>query len=206
MNILIAVPTFETIFPDTYKSIWDLDKANHKCDFEFVRGYDCAMARNNISTLAQERGVDYVLMVDNDTVLPNDALVNLLDDPKDVCLGYYARRAPSGRYEGESSVSKIAELNKQNLYTEAELKELRDKGEYKVQIFGGGMGCALIKTDVFERLEYPYFDWVNYRNKMILSEDLYFGKQCMNYDVPVYVDTRVECGHIFRYIQYMRKD
>ena len=29
-RILIAVPTFETIYPDTYKSIWDLDKGGHE--------------------------------------------------------------------------------------------------------------------------------------------------------------------------------
>ena len=49
MKILIAVPTYETIFPDTYKSIWDMDKCGHEVQFEFVRGYDVATARNNIN-------------------------------------------------------------------------------------------------------------------------------------------------------------
>ena len=49
MKILIAVPTFETIYPDTYKSIFDLDKGDHEVLFEFVRGYDCATARNSIA-------------------------------------------------------------------------------------------------------------------------------------------------------------
>ena len=86
MKILIAVPTFETIYPDTFKSIWELDRAGHDIVFEFVRGYDCATARNRIAQKAMDLNTDYVLMVENDVVLPKDALVNLLDDLKDVCL------------------------------------------------------------------------------------------------------------------------
>ena len=86
MKILIAVPTFETIFPDTFKSIWDLDKGGHEVAFDFVRGYDCATARNNIAQTAINGNFDYVLMVDNDVVLPRDVLMDMLDDPKDVCL------------------------------------------------------------------------------------------------------------------------
>ena len=45
MRILIAVPTFETIYPDTYKSIWDLDKCGHEVLFDSVRGYDVVTCR-----------------------------------------------------------------------------------------------------------------------------------------------------------------
>ena len=37
MDILIAVPTFENIYPDTFKSIYDLDKGDNNVSFEFVR-------------------------------------------------------------------------------------------------------------------------------------------------------------------------
>ena len=80
MKILIAVPTFENIYPDTFKSIYDLDPAGHELFFEFVRGYDCATARNNIVFKAQDMDVDYVFMVDNDVVLPCDVLKNMLEN------------------------------------------------------------------------------------------------------------------------------
>ena len=107
MKILIAVPTFENIMPDTFKAIYDLDKAGHEVQFEFVRGYDCATARNHIVQMALDKGVDYVLMVDNDVVLPKDALQNLLDDPKDVCLGFYAHRDRDNIYRGRTCVCKL---------------------------------------------------------------------------------------------------
>ena len=90
MKILIAVPTFETIYPDTYKSLWDLNKCGHEVLFDSVRGYDVATARNRIAQKALDLNVDYVLMVDNDVTVPKDALKWLLEDPKEVCVGYYA--------------------------------------------------------------------------------------------------------------------
>lgn len=205
MTILIAVPTFENIYPDTFKSIYDLDSAGCEVFFEFVRGYDVATARNNIVQKALDMGVDYVLMVDNDVVLPSDALRNLLEDPKEVCLGYYAHRDRRNIYSGKSCICKMGEYNYTMLHTADELKALRDKGVYKFQIHGGGMGCALIRTDVFHRIHYPWYDWINYNdaNRGMLSEDLYFCEQCKNARIKIFTDTRVSCGHMLRHIQYM---
>ena len=201
MKILIAVPTFESIYPDTFKSIYELQSTGHQLFFDFVRGYDCATARNNIVFCAKVKNVDYVLMVDNDIVLPSDALINMLQDSKEVCLGVYAHRNNNNQYDGNSCLYKLGEYNYTNLFTSNELKLLRNAGDYKISIHGGGMGCALIKTSVFDKIEYPWYDWVNYPNKGILSEDLYFCEQCHQHNIAIYADTRVFCGHIFRYIQ-----
>lgn len=202
MKIFIAVPTYETITPDTFKSIYGLDRGGHQCVFDFVRGYDCATARNNIAQQAINEESDFVLMVDNDVVLPSDALVNLLDGQKDVCLGYYAHRNAQNVYDGKTSVCRPGEYNYTWQYPAIELREMRERGEYKVQIHGGGMGCALIRTELFKRFEYPWFDWVNYKDRGVLSEDLYFCEQCNKAKIPIYTDTRVGCGHLFRRIQW----
>ena len=213
MKILIAVPTFENIYPDTFKSIYDLETSGHDVSFEYVRGYDCATARNRIAQMALDKKTDYVLMVDNDVVLPKDALVNLLETPVDVCLGYYAHRDSDNRYRGRSCVCKLYDENGnkhfnyplESEYTADELKELKDNGQFRVQIHGGGMGCAFIKTDVFNRIKYPWYDWVNYANEHrgMLSEDLYFCEGCRKRSIPIYADTRVNCGHILRHVQYV---
>ena len=211
LRILIAVPTFESIFPDTYQAIWDLDKCGCTADFRYVRGYDCAMARNHIVQTAIDGNYDYVLMVDNDTVLPKDALKNLLDEPVDVCLGYYAHRGASNEYSGRQNVCKY--LNEMGFpwwnypfeseFTAKELHELRDRGEKKIRIHGGGMGCAFIKVDVFRNMEYPWYDWVNYEDRHgMLSEDLFFCEKCKMSQIPVYTDVRVGCGHIMRKVQW----
>lgn len=208
MNILIAVPTFENIYPDTFKSIWNLDKGGHSVAFDFVRGYDCASARNRIARKAVDGNYDYVLMVDNDVTLSESALLDMLEDPKDVCLGYYAHRNADNLYMGRVSVCRLKdERGKayfdyplESEYTAEEMKRFRAEGKTKIQIHGGGMGCALINTDVFRRLAYPWYYWANRKNSM-LSEDLYFCELCRKARIPIYTDTRAGCGHLLRHIQ-----
>lgn len=212
MKILVAVPTFENIYPDTFKSIYDLDKTGHEVLFEFVRGYDCATARNRIAQKSLDMSADYVLMVDNDVVLPNDALRNLLDHPKKVCLGFYPHRGNDNLYSGRTCVCRLTDPNGkayfnyplESEYTAEELKVFRDQNIHKVQIHGGGMGCAFINTEVFRRIKYPWYDWINYKDdhRGMLSEDLYFCVQCRKNGILIYTDTRVSCGHLLRHIQY----
>ena len=212
MKILIAVPTFENIYPDTFKAIYDLDNAGQELSFAYVRGYDCATARNRIAQKAIDEGADYVLMVDNDVVLPKDTLKYLLDDLKDVCLGFYAHRGPDNVYRGRTCICKLYDdrgtkyfnYPPDSEYTGAEFRAMKDSGQYKVQVHGGGMGCAFIKTDVFKRLKYPWYDWVYYANdhRGMLSEDLYFCEACRKKGIPIYADTRINCGHMLRHVQY----
>lgn len=212
MNILIAVPTYENIYPDTFKSIYQLDKGGHNVDFDFVRGYDVACARNNIAKLTLDRNYDYVLMVDNDEVLPHDALVNLLETEQSYSLGHsmavgycLSRPKNNANTSGRTTAFKFGgrDYVVEDAYTAEELKDLRDKGMTRVQIRGSGLGCALIHRKVFEEIQFPYFKWVEYENGTQLSEDLYFCEKFNAVTRPIFVDTRVACGHMMRHIAYI---
>lgn len=212
MKILIAVPTFENIYPDTYQSIFDLDRGGHDISFSFVRGYDVATARNRIAQKALDMGVDYVLMVDNDVVLPRRVLLDMLEDPKKVCLGYYAHRDDDNVYRGRVSVCRLRDPEGElyfnypleSEYTAEELGSLRESGTNKLWIHGGGMGCALISSEVFRKIKYPWYDWINYADdeRGTLSEDLYFCEQCRMAGILVFTDTRAACGHMLRHVQW----
>lgn len=212
MKILVAIPTYETIYPDVFKAVYDLDKGGHEVIFEFVRGYDVATARNRIAQTAIDKGTDYVLMVDNDVVLHRDALLKLLDDGKNVVLGYYAHRGNDNRYNGRTCICKLEDEHGkayfnyplESEYTAAEMHEMAAKGKSKVRVHGGGMGCALIRTEVFTKMPYPWFDWVNYADdhRGMLSEDLFFCERCRVAGFHIFTDVRVGCGHIFRYTQW----
>lgn len=203
MHVLIAVPTFESIYPDTFKSLWDMDRGGHFVEFEFVRGYDVATARNKAVQLALDGGYDYLMFVDNDVTVPRDALVNLIGHGVDVCSGYYAHRNKDGRQSDNSNVCKPGEFNYDTQFTGAELKAMRERGEFLFRIHGGGMGCILIRVDVFRRIKYPWYDWVNYNDDRhsMLSEDLYFCERCKAAQIKVHADSRVACGHMMRNIK-----
>lgn len=212
-KVLIAVPTFENITPDTFRAIYNMDKGCHECVFDFVRGYDCATARNNIVKLAFSIGADYVLMVDSDVTVPHGALVNMIAHDVDVCSGFYMHRDSSTNAVSErTSICKLKKPDggyyfgypTESQWTIAELREKREAGEHLIEIHGGGMGCVLIKTSVFDSVPYPWFKWVDYGNgKGMLSEDLFFCESCRNEGIPIYADARVACGHMLRRIEYV---
>lgn len=197
MKIFIAVPTYENIQPDTFKSIYGLDKCGHWVVFDFVRGYDVANARNYIAQQGMTEQADYILMVDNDVIIPSDALRNLLEEPVDVCLGFYAHRWGSV-YNGRTNVCRLGEFNYTDMYNVEELRALRESGVKREHIHGGGLGCALIKTSVFNQIDFPYFKWTIYEDGGVLGEDLNFCERCNEKGIPIYVDPRVGCAHLFR--------
>lgn len=211
-KILISVPTFENITPDTFKSIFDLDRGEHEVLFEYVRGYDCATARNRIAQKALDLETDWVLMVDNDVVLPKDTLLTLLDGAEKVNLGYYAHRGKENVYDGRTCICRLNQPDGtpyynyplESEYTAEEMLCMREDGRKKIPVHGGGMGCALIAAEVFRKIPHPWYDWVNYgdANRGMLSEDLYFCELCRSYGFAVYADVRVRCGHLFRYVQW----
>lgn len=192
MKILIAVPTFETIEPEVFKAIYNL-RSEHELHFDYVRGYDCAIARNEIGKLAQAEGYDYVLMVDSDTIIPPDTLELMLDTPVDVCLGVCPRKNTK---DGKSAIIKLGDESFHNSFCYSELPE------EKTRVKGGGFACALVKTSVFTYMDYPYFQYVTNEDWSTLSEDYYFCQNASLMGVEIWMDPRVRCGHLARYYQY----
>ena len=195
-SVLIAIPTFESICPETFKSVYGLLRpADTILQFDFVRGYDCARARNLIAQEAIDYGFDYVLMVDSDIVLPANALVAMLDDARELCLGCYPRKNTT---DGTFELFKLGQKDYVETFSFDELRELHGKVEVK----GGGFGCALISIGLLKRLPRPWFKYVEYDNGSVLSEDNYFCSQVTAAGCKVYADADVMCGHAVRGFQW----
>lgn len=192
MKILIAVPTFETIEPEVFKSIYNL-RSEHELHFDFVKGYDCAVARNEIGKMVQAEHYDYVLMVDSDTQIPPDALELMLDPPADVVLGVCPRKNTK---DGKTAIIKLNASSYHDNYYYSDLPKERTR------VKGGGFACALVKASVFTQLDYPWFQYVINEDWSTLSEDYYFCQQCGMFGIEIYVEPKVRCGHLARYYQY----
>lgn len=192
MKILIAVPTFETIQPEVFKAIYNL-KSDHELHFDFVKGYDCAVARNEIAKQAQLGGYDYVLMVDSDTVIPPDTLDLMLDPPVDICLGVCPRK---NTRDGKTAIIKYGAEEYHDSYY------YKDLPEGRTLVKGGGFACALVRANVFTQMDNPWFQYVTNADGSTLSEDFYFCQNARFYGIDIWMDPRVKCGHLARYYQY----
>ena len=190
-KILIAVPTFENIKPQCFKSIFGLtNPKNFNLYFDYVKGYDCARARNEIAKLAIKHNFDYVLMIDSDVSVPKETVNKLLDCKTDVALGWYYKKRTK---TDETIIFDFGKdfTGKNMIYGET-LYEREDPFEIK----GGGLGISLVNVNVFRKMPYPYFKYVIYDNDTILSEDLYFCNEARKYGMQIKCNPSVKGGHI----------
>lgn len=194
MRVLIAVPTFESIRPETFKSIYGLDRAGHEVLFDYVRGYDCARARNLIAQECLDYGFDAVLTVDSDVVVPPDALRLLAEGDCPVVLGTYPRR-------GETAGSEVFLPGRRD-FTDENRVSFADMPRGRFPAKGGGLGCALIRRGAFEALARPWFRYVQYDSGAVLSEDNYFCCEAAKAGLGIEADGRVRCGHVAAAVTY----
>ena len=191
MSVLIAIPGLH-VENDVAVALWKLDKAGHDVDIAIQSGYDVADQRDDLVAYALGKGYSYMLFVDSDTAPPPNALADMLSHDVDVCLGYYQH---SGEEDGLTCIWKPSESG---VYSGRELHDLEARGEYLVEAWRGGLGCALVKASVFSKLSKPYFSVLRNADGTKLSEDYYFCSACRRAGLKVYTDTRVACRHVIK--------
>uniref|UniRef100_A0A6H2A169 Glycosyltransferase n=1 Tax=viral metagenome TaxID=1070528 RepID=A0A6H2A169_9ZZZZ len=173
-------------------------------------GYTVHDGRNLVATLALEMNIPYLLFVDNDTIIPPDALIKLFKHMPygDIVGGlYYSKTMPPYpllfRGRGNGSYEN---------WTDGDI----------VQVDGLGMGCTLIKTEVFKKIipvvkryvlctnkeknEYKeVYEFFRTRDDIKvdahggvsydqLTEDLHFC-EIVKSSTKMFIDTGIKCGH-----------
>jgi FkbM family methyltransferase len=186
-NILVAIPTAKYIEVETFKSLWDLEvPEGYKLDFQYFYGYTISQIRNLIAEWAKK--YDYLFSVDSDIVLPRDTLKKMIAANKDIISGLYIQRIPN------THKLEIYMDTANNGCTNIPYHLVKDRGV--VEIAACGMGAALIKSEVFQKLEYPHFYYKEALTmKETVSEDVYFCKKARNAGFTVWADSSIQCDH-----------
>lgn len=186
-KILVGIPTNKYIETDTFKSLWDLNvPEGYELDFQYFYGYRIDQIRNLIADWSKH--YDYLLSVDSDIIVPKDALIKMLGANKPIVSGLYIQRIPHTHtlevyMDTESGCTNIP-------YQFLENPQL-------VEIAACGMGCVLIKSEVFNNLEYPHFVYTPAINHLqTVSEDIYFCIKARKAGFSVWVDTSIKCDHV----------
>ncbi len=193
-KVLIGVPGYNGIVPEAMQSFLGMifrcgrDLPEYDVAVEIVVKKEQFRARNAIVEAAIGSGCKWLLMLDDDMVVPPDLVKRLIAHDKDVCGALYFQRG--GAYhpvllnrvdmeDGRMATRFIGNMD----------ERLTDPGLHKVDIIGGG--CMLFKVDVFRKILPPYFEW-----ERTLGTDIAICSRLADAGVEIWCDTSMEIGHI----------
>lgn len=152
-----------------------------------------ATSRTEIVEKALAKNYKWLMFIDSDIFIPEDAITRLMSHGKDIVTGvYWMKTNPPQPVVFEE----IGDGPIWNIEPKDELQE----------IGGAGLGCTLINLDVFRKFKekgIPFFDqdWV-YENpttkrriQIAIGEDHWFFHNARELGYKVWMDTNVLCDH-----------
>jgi hypothetical protein len=195
VKVLIGVPlTWGHVPAEAARSLWCLDVPadNHVV---FQDGVSVAHMREEIARLGLEGGFSHVFMADADMVYPKDCLTTLLSSGVEVVCGFSVqRRPPHLPLFGRSSGKRY--LFRPTWPTDSgEPAGVRVRGLHEAAVVGG---CGLlVRTDVFRRLERPWFSLsAQTDDGQPVGEDVFFSQRCRDAGIPLHCHVDVIVGHL----------
>ena len=186
-RILIAIGTKGNVHAITSMSVSRIVKQRDDTDYVIVRGRPLDYVRNSIlRTLKQQQQYSHLFMVDDDIGLPLDAVDRLLACNATLATGCYPALSPTG--------IKWVLANKGSDGHYRLLEGLVSSCQpFEVDV--GGAGCLLIRRDLFDKVSWPWFKWVEYADGHQMTEDIHFFDKCRDAGVRVTVEPTVICDH-----------
>lgn len=185
MKIMIGIPFGRTMDYQAVQSLLQLANLRGPNEYVFALVSNSLVydAREKIAQLFLESECEFLFFLDSDmTFHPQTVDLLVRHNLQFVTAKAFKRVAPfmpcfytRARYENGKP----------------ELQVPIEYGAGLLPIEGAGLACALIRRDVFEQLESPYFFPLPN-----MGEDLAFCLKLQEAGVLMYADTTVTCGHI----------
>lgn len=190
-KVAILVPTRDTMYSQFSYSLSNLIKLSTLMGIDTHLFFDSSTIlinqRESLIKQAFEVSADWVLWLDNDMMFPPTTLVRLLAHKQNIVGCNYMKRAypfKSVAYTDTSDWENWIPIKYEDDLVDAEAM---------------GMGCVLMKTDIFKKLNKPYFEYT-YQPK---SEDwggedftLFKKLNKLGYEVKVDMNLSNEIHHI----------
>ncbi len=205
-KVLIGVPGFAGMIPECQENFFQMAyRMGRDCpEFDFylriVIKREQFRARNTLVDLAIVNGCDYLLMLDDDMTVPADLFKRLVAHNKDVIGALYYQRGGAyhpvimrqySRKDGLKGINFINHFDPM----------LAKPGLYKIKDGVIGGGCMLFKTEVFNKIQQPYF-WID----GIVGTDVHICNKLGEANIDVWVDTSIELGHVGDPVTYTSRN
>ena len=191
MKLGICVPVYNVVpasffvnFINRIHELYDQNKFDVQIYIQASTIID--KARNDLVEMALRDKCDYIMFIDSDTLIPSNAINELLKMDVDIASGLYF-----GKGKPYLPVARIKEDNRHFYLEDFEFGQI-------MEVEGVGMGCCLIKTKVFKDMKFPYFklEWRTTEGiKYQIAEDLYFCEVAKENGFKIHLNTGILCEH-----------
>lgn len=147
------------------------------------------LARERLTDWALQAGMDYMLMIDDDMIIPRNMFEKLIRHNVDVVAPLAFMRQPPHKpviYRVTEGYDKVRCME----YYVTQIVTNYPK-DTLVECDAVGFGSALIKMDAVKKMQKPYF-----MSTTQSGEDLWFCKCAREAGARIYMDTSVKLGHL----------
>lgn len=190
-NIVIAIPHTGTLPTDVVMSLLNMQTGPYNLSFAPLKSSILFISREYLVDSALKGGADYILFLDSDQTIPPDLLIRLgswLDKGIDIVTTLIFRKDPPYQPCVFASSEELENGQISLKYCDIASQDLT-KPFY---VANCGLGCAMIRREVFEKIEKPWFLPCPYT-----GEDIAFlHKATKNYGYKILCDPTIEIGHI----------
>ena len=142
------------------------------------RQFEISLAREEIAKSFLNSDCTHLLMLDSDVVLQPDTLAKMLAVDAPVVVAKYAEK---GKMQASYHCYHHSQVPfRRDPPVEVRPGERRQLKDVDPMLFG--LGCVLVKREVFEKLEEPYFKFTISKEEgddyWLVSEDFFFALKC----------------------------
>lgn len=191
IKLSIVVPTRDTVHSGFAFALSQLIKATENAGVETYLFFNSStILLNQREQLVKSSigvGSDYILWLDSDMTFPSTTALRLLSHQIDIVGCNYKKR----------SIPQNPVAYKKLYDWDSWLPLDIDEG--LVEVEGVGMGCLLMKSNVFDKLDKPYFEFTyNQKDDNWMGEDFQLLTKLRNIGYKVMIDTSLthEIGHL----------
>jgi hypothetical protein len=193
-KLAICIPCRDTLHSAHALSLSNLVKFNTLNNIDSYVFMDLSTVllnqRENLASSALELGSEYMLWLDSDIVFPETTAIRLMAHNESfVAANYVTRSKPTKSVAYQKLDNWDSSLSFDNANT------LED-------VEGIGLGCVLMKTEIFTKLTQPWFEFSwNPKSKDYLGEDFNLCKKITSLGYTLKVDTMLsrELRHLGTY-------
>ena len=191
IKLAILVPTRDMVHSHFAYSLAQLVKTTSEIGIDTYLYFDSSTIllnqREKLIDEAIKMEADYVLWLDSDMMFPSNVVLKLLAHNKDIVACNYMKRSLPMKTVA------YTDLNDWDSWVPMEPQE------ELVKVKGIGMGCILMKTEVFKKLEKPYFEFrFKEDTKDWFGEDFILQDKIQKVGYEIFVDTilSMEIKHV----------